>query len=202
MTGRGCREGEVARRAFWLAGMLILVTCAPPELWPREKNARFLPELQSGQTIVYEIHGRVQRKVKAESRVSSILKPADDKQEFSGELRVKIKEVKSENGRPVVLAQAGFEYPVTAADAGAPAEKRSIEFTITGNGQIKGISGYDELEPIERMAWQFWISRFAFGWTLPAGELKSGAKWKEEEPENNPAPISRLFSGARDNVRG
>jgi hypothetical protein len=185
-------RGEMKRLAFGLAGIAIVAVCTQTGLWSRDKNVRFVPELQKEQVVLYEIHGRVQRQVKTESRVSTILKPAQEKQDYSGQLRMKIKETGTENGRPVVNARAEFIYPVDPADANASAEKHFIDFTIGGNGQVRNLTGFDDLEPVERMAWQFWVSRFAFGWTLPAEELKRGEKWKNEEAESNPAPIARL----------
>ncbi len=180
-------------RLFWgPVGIAFLVVCAQNGLSSREKNARFVPSLQKEQSLVFEIHGRVQRKVKTESRVATILKPAEEKQEFSGQLHVKIADVGAESGRPVIRANAKFAYPGSPPEANSAANKRSIEFTISANGQVRNLSGFDDLDPIERMAWQFWISRFAFGWTLPGANLKRGEKWKSEESENNPAPIARL----------
>ncbi len=146
-----------------------------------------MPSLQKGQAVLYTVQGRVQRKVKSESRVSTILKPAEEKQEFSGQLHIKVMDVGTENGRPVIRAKAEFDYPENTT-----ALKHVAEFAISGNGQVKNMSGFDDWEPIERMAWQFWISRFAFGWTLSSENMKRGAKWKSEEPENSPAPIARL----------
>ena len=48
--------------------------------------------LQKDQRVVFDIQGRVHRKVKTESRVATILKPAEEKQEFSGQLQVKIED--------------------------------------------------------------------------------------------------------------
>jgi hypothetical protein len=50
----------------------------------------------------------------------------------------------------------------------------------------------DNLEPEQRMVWQFWIARFAYGWTLPADGVKPGQTWRSEEPERNSAPIANL----------
>ena len=180
------------RLACGLAALLCLLACLPAESAAKERNARFVPELTKGQTLVYDIHGRVQRHVKTQSRVSSILEPRDTKQEFSGKLRIKIESVESENGRPVISARADFEYAGDENESTPATEKRGVEFTIAGNGQVKSLTGFDDLDPLERIAWQFWLSRFAFGWTLPSDALKPGAKWKSEEPEDNPAPIARL----------
>lgn len=194
---RARRKQERWAKGFCAAGLAVLLVSLPGDLGAREKSGKFLPELHSGDILRYEIHGRVQRHVKTESLVSSILGPRDEKQEFSGELRITIKNVSTENGRPVVGARVEFVYPESGpeagADAGADAGKHFVEITVGGSGQVKNLTGDDDLEPMERMAWQFWVARFAFGWTLPVENVKRGQKWKSEEPENHPAPIARLM---------
>jgi hypothetical protein len=187
MNWRRCTHGRVARVLVGVIGLVAVALCSQSVLWSREKNARFVPLLQKGQALTYSIQGRVQRKVKTESRVATILKPSEEKQDFAGELHAKILDVGTENGHPFIRATVEFAYP------GNPAtDKHLAEFTIAGDGQVKNPLGFDEWDPIERMAWQFWISRFAFGWTLPSENLKRGEKWKSEEAENSPAPIARL----------
>ncbi len=187
MSWRPRTDERRERRLLGVVGLLGVALCLQNGLWSREKNASFVPLLQKDQSLIYSIQGRVQRKVKTESRVATILKPSEEKQEFTGELHIKFLDVRAAGGRPVIRAKAEFAYP------GNPAtEKRPVEFTIAGDGQVKNPSGFDEWDPIERMAWQFWISRFAFGWTLSPENTKRGVKWKSEEPENSPAPIARL----------
>ena len=185
--------GRTAKLTIRLAGVAILLLCLPALSRPREPNAKYLPELKAGQEIVYEIHGRVQRHVKTQSRVASILGPGDAKQEFSGQLRVKIKQVSAENGRPVMAARAVFEYPSNGKIAAPAEQSHPIEFTISRDGQVKNATGLDDLDPVESIAWQFWLSQFAFGWTLPPNNLRRGEKWKHEEPESSQAPIARLI---------
>jgi hypothetical protein len=182
-------RGGLSRRIF---SWICLAVCWRAELLARDKNVRFVPELKKEQVLLYDIHGRVQRHVKTESRVASILEPREAKQEFSGRLRVTIKELGAVNGRPFVSAEAAFEYAGDAPESTPAAKKHFVEFTIGGNGRVKSLTGLYDLDPVERMAWQFWISRFAFGWTFPQEKLKRGEKWKNEEPENNPAPIGKL----------
>jgi hypothetical protein len=67
-----------------------------------------------------------------------------------------------------------------------------VNFTIEENGQLGRAEGLDALAPEQRLAWQFWIARFAYGWTLPFNGIKPGDKWKSEEPEDTPSPIARL----------
>jgi hypothetical protein len=184
--------GRVRAVGFLMVlGMTMLLVC--PFAARSERKVKLTPDLVAGETILYEIRGRIQRQVKEESRVGTISTPGNVKQEFSETLRVRIKATRVESGRPVVDVQAEFEVPADGAEGNPPAEKHNVDFTIGGNGQLVRAAGLDDLNPLERIAWQFWISQFAFGWTLPSEKLKRGAKWKSEEPENNPTPIGRLM---------
>ena len=59
----------------------------------------------------------------------------------------------------MIRAEAEFTYPGNLPEADPAEKKRSIEFTISSDGQVRNVSGFDDLDPMERMAWQFWISR-------------------------------------------
>jgi hypothetical protein len=69
---------------------------------------------------------------------------------------------------------------------------QKLSFQILGNGQLAEIKNLEDLSPERRLLWQFWVARFAFGWTLPASRLKPGEKWKFEEPELNDSLIANL----------
>ncbi|HET6931158.1 MAG TPA: hypothetical protein VFI45_12620, partial [Candidatus Acidoferrum sp.] len=60
------------------------------------------------------------------------------------------------------------------------------------DGQLGNIQHLDDLAPEQRLVWQFWIARFAFGWILPSKRLKPGERWKFEEPELNDSLIAGL----------
>ncbi len=178
--------------------VLLAVTILPvwPLMWRTAasvaERVKLTPDLHAGETVRYDIRGRLQRHVKTESHVGFPSAPGDTKLELSATLSVKIKQVSTENGRPVVDAQGEFEYPTDVVAASPVKEKHKIDFTIGGNGQLLHAGGLDDLEPVERIAWQFWISRFAFGWTLPSETIKRGEKLKSEEPEINSSPIGNL----------
>ena len=157
-----------------------------------DNRVALLPRLHAGQALHYQIHGRVQRDVTTESRVTSMMKPADLKEDISLGLQVTIREIRSENGRPVIVAHGEFEFPNDAAGTKAPAANSKVDFTIDGAGQVQKVEGLDNLEPEQRLVWQFWIARFAYGWTLPVDGVKPGQTWKTEEPERTPGPIANL----------
>jgi hypothetical protein len=79
------------------------------------------------------------------------------------------------------------------AQASSPAlPEPKLTFDILGSGQLGDIKGLDDLSAEQRLIWQFWIARFAFGWTLPPSRLKPGEKWKFEEPETSDSLIAGL----------
>ena len=177
----------IARVGVTIALLAMVFMLARPFGWnvgaSGAEHAKLTPQLRPGEAIQYDIRGRLQRNVKTESHVGIPTAPADTKLELTATLRVKVKQVKMENGRPVVDAQAEFEYPPAVIPANQAKEKRVIDFTIGANGQLVRAAGLEELQPMERIAWQFWISRFAFGSTLSSENVRRGEKFKSEEAE-------------------
>jgi len=173
-----------------LAGVALCLTAATTV--QGDDRVALLPRLQAGQTLRYQIYGRVQRHVATESRVTSILKPPELKEDISAVLQVTIKEVREENGRPVVVARAEFVLSEDASVTDASSARPKVDFTIAGDGHLEKVAGLNDLDPELRLAWQFWIARFAYGWTLPAEGTKPGEKWKSQELEWTPGPIAKL----------
>ena len=169
--------------------MGVLLGAAPRN----DDKVLLLPRLQNGQTLRYESHGRLQRGVKTTSRVATILTPGELRRNLSIGLRLSVQEIRPVGGRPMMAAET--EVTSTGAEDGgdsrpAPAK---VNFTIGGDGQLTRADGLDELDPEQRVAWQFWISQFAFGLTLPTAGVKLGEKWKTVEAEPTPAPIANLL---------
>jgi len=176
-----------------LAWIAIAVFLMPTGAGAGEKHVKLMPELHSGQILRYDIHGRVQQHIKTESHVTNYKVPRDLKEEFSAVLRITVSNVGTENGRPVVSGQSEFEYPADGGAGSAVVQKHLVEFTIGGNGQLKKLSGLDDLEKVEQLAWRFWISQFAFGWTITGQNVKAGEAWKSEQGESSPGPIAHLY---------
>ncbi len=157
-----------------------------------DQRVVLLPRLQVGQTIKYDVHGHVQRGVRTESRVATMLHPGDVQRDVIMPLVFTASEIHVENGRPVVAAHAEFDAGDNeSAERGAPANA-NVKFLIAGDGQVQKAEGLDDVAPEMQLAWEFWLSRFAFGWTLPTDGAKPGDKWKTEAPERSPSPIANL----------
>jgi hypothetical protein len=186
------RPAVLARYMVSSALISVALCLAFAEHSSAGKKLVLIPRLHAGQTLRYQIHGRIQREVTTESRVTSMMKPPDLKEGISLELRVTINEIRAENGRPVVLALGEFEFPNDTAGAKVRAPNLKLDFAIDAAGQVQKVDGLDNLDPELRMVWQFWIARFAYGWTLPVDGVKLGQKWKTEEVERTPGPIANL----------
>jgi hypothetical protein len=182
---------SLARFAHIVAMVVALVPfCARTLL--SDSRQLFLPELKPGQTLLYEVHGRLNRSVKTESRVSSSRGPQQLKGDLSSRIRLSVQNVLAGNPRPTITVQTEL-LPATPPPANSPAPPiQKLTFDILGSGQLGHVKGLDDLSPEQRLVWQFWIARFAFGWTLPPSRIKPGEKWKFEEPELNDSLIAGL----------
>jgi hypothetical protein len=152
----------------------------------------FVPQLRAGQTLLYEVHGRLNRSVKTESRVSTFFGPQQLQGDLSSQIRISVQKVLAGKPHPIATVQTEL-LPITSAQTSSPAlPAQKLTFDILGSGQLGDIKGLDGISPEQRLIWQFWIARFAFGWTLPPSRLKPGEKWKFEEPETSDSLIAGL----------
>jgi len=157
-----------------------------------DTRSSLLPQLKPGQTFLYEVHGRLNRSVKTESRVSSVFGPQQLQGDLSNQIRLSIQKVLAGKPHPTVTLQTEL-LPDASAQAKSPASPaQKLTFDILGNGQLGNLKGLDDVPPEQRLLWQFWVARFAFGWILPPKRLKPGEKWKFEEPELNDSLIAGL----------
>jgi hypothetical protein len=153
----------------------------------------FLPQLKPGQTLLSEVHGRLNRSVKTESRVSTFYGPQQLQGDLSSQIRVTVQKVFAGKPRPTPTLETEL-LAITSAQTNSPtAPPQKLSFDILGSGQLGNLNGLDDLSPEQRLIWQFWVARFAFGWTLPASRLKPGEKWKFDEPETSDSLIAGLF---------
>jgi hypothetical protein len=151
-----------------------------------------VPQLKPGQVFLYEVHGRVNRTVKTESRVSSFRVPQQLKGDLSNQIRLIVQNVTTRKAHPIATLQTEL-LPAAPAPANSPASPaQKLSFQILGNGQLANVKDLEDISPEQRLLWQFWIARFAFGWTLAEGHLKPGDKWKFVEPELNDSLIANL----------
>ncbi len=151
-----------------------------------------LPQLKPGQSFLYEAHGRLDRKVKTESRVSSMRGPQELQSDLSNRIRFLIQDTRPGKPGPIVTAQTEILPAEGASNISSASPTPKLSFNILANGQLGNINGLDALSPEQRLLWQFWVARFAFGWTLPQNGMRLGEKWKSEDPELSDSLIAGL----------
>jgi hypothetical protein len=176
----------------WRAVGCVVLLAAGIGAARSDQRVVLLPALLAGQAIKYDVHGNVKKHVKTESRVATMLHPGDVQRDVVMPLVFTAKEIHVVNGRPVVAAHAEFAPKESDSSVKNASARADIEFTISGDGQVAKAEGLDDVAPEERLAWEFWLSRFAFGWTLPVNGAKPGDKWRTEEPEQSASPIADL----------
>jgi hypothetical protein len=195
MAAQAIAPAAARRPLLWFVSVAILcaagvLLCGP--ILRGDARQLFLPKLQRGQILQYEVHGRVERKVTTESNVSSMRGPQDFDADLSNLVRLSVQEVRAAKSQPWVSAEVELLPGPNTPNPRATIPVSKVAFDILDRGQLGRISGLDDLSPEQRLLWQFWVARFAFGWTLPANGMKPGEKWKYEEPELDSSLIADL----------
>ena len=119
--------------------------------------------------------------------------PRELKRDVSTALRLSVREMRLVQKRPMMAAETELDSGPDAAAGSATVTHPKVSFTITADGNLTRADGIDDLDAEQRIAWQFWVAQFAFGWTLPVSGVRRGEKWKSVETEKNPAPIANLI---------
>ena len=143
----------------------------------REPHSGVPVQLHAGQELVYQMHYRVERDTKTESRVIAPIAPPAEPIDLLRSVRVKVLEAGS--GR----VPGSTRLQVEIAPAGSPPESpaRHVQFTLDAGGNVSDTDGIDSLTPGERELWRDWVERFAAVWAFPPN-LKPGQRWTSEEP--------------------
>jgi hypothetical protein len=173
---------------LWLAIFAIVGLSAAAK---SDERTQFFPRLQNGETLRYQSQARLKRYVKTKSVFATMFDPAPLNVDFSTNLQLSIQDFHAMDRRPMLAAETQV-LPGDLSGAGTAPKSLKIDFIVGEDGGVTRADGLDDLEPQQRLAWQFWVSQFAFGWTLPASGVKPGEKWKSVEPEKTPSPIANL----------
>lgn len=176
------------RATLWVvAGAIVLIGAAKSV-----DRIQFFPHLQNGDTLRYESHARLNRFVKTKSNVATMFEPRPVRADFSTNLQLSVQDFHALDHRPMLAARTELlpSELIAAPDSG-PHPLR-VDFMIGGDGAVTRADGIEDLGPEQRLAWQFWVAQFAFGWTVPAPGVKLGEKWKSVEVEQTPTPIANL----------
>jgi hypothetical protein len=175
--------------AVWLgiASLVLLGTAAPSD-----DRIQLFPQLQNGDTLRYESHARLRRYVKTKSTVVTMFEPKPVLADFSSNLQLSIQDFHAMDRRPMLAAETQLLATEPLPEGRAAPHPLKVNFAIGGDGTLTHADGLDDLDPEQRLAWQFWVAQFAFGWTLPPSGVKRGEKWKSVEAEKTPTPIANL----------
>lgn len=206
---RGAVTDAMRHRLHRTAGFFLLASAT---LCAGDRRVHLLPNLQPGQTITYLIRFQTDRTVRTESKVAAPMAPDAAQLDAHGLFRIEILDVQSAGTRSAIHARGQFLTLDSGAGLKGPPGKKPdgdqrrldpdgkiIEFTISPDGSVSNVKGLDTLPLDRQQVWLQWVARFALAWTLPAEGMKSGEKWKSEQPEQGGSPIAGL-NWARDST--
>ena len=182
---RGCNQFAV----LWLVATSMLLLVAEGQ---SDDHFQLFPRVQNGDTLHYESHARLNRYVRTKSSVATMFEPTPLHVDCSTNLQLSVQDFHALDNRPMMAAETQLLSPEPPAASSATQHPLKVDFTIGGDGGLTHADGLDDLAPEQRLAWQFWVAQFAFGWTLPASGVKPGEKWKSVEVETTPTPITKL----------
>jgi hypothetical protein len=174
---------------FSVAAVAILLLVAAAK---SDDRILLLPRLQNGDTFRYDTHARLNRFVKTKSKVATMFEPTPLSADFFTNLQLSVQEFHELDHRPLMAAETQLLPTEPTVMGAATPHLPKIDFTIGGDGALAHEEGLEDLGPEQRLAWQFWVAQFAFGWTLPSSGVKPGEKWKSAEVEKTPTPIANL----------
>lgn len=184
---RACLTRWAESAAVLASLLLVWATTSHSDIRPL-----LVPQLKPGQTFLYEVHGRLNRSVKTQSNISSLYGPPILQGDLSSQIRLSVQKVLAGKPHPIATVQTELLPSATAKAASSAPSTQKLTFEILHNGRLGDVKGLDDLSPEQRLIWQFWVARFAFGWILPPKRLKPGEKWKFEEPELSDSLIAGL----------
>ena len=192
--------------------VVLMVMCANVARLSAKSSAKdrivLFPKLVAGQVLTYQIAYHADKSATTKSTVatSTPRSPSGTETKVQALLRLEVVGVETQGQRATVHARTFFQVINSATHLTVPKDiptppdqvQRqdpkgvSIEFTIHPDGRIDQIKDLDILFPEQQQAWQEWAARFAASAALPEGGIRIGQKWKTEELETSPAPISKL----------
>ncbi|HZS70589.1 MAG TPA: hypothetical protein VFA13_02015 [Candidatus Acidoferrum sp.] len=169
--------GALVPKPGMILGLMLALASPLGLAHAREPHSGVPVQLHAGQELVYQMHYRVERDTKTESRVIAPIAPPAEPIDLLRSVRVKILE--AGGGR----LPASTRLQVEIAPAGSPPESpaKRVQFALDAAGNVSDTDGIESLTPGERELWRDWVERFAAVWAFPSN-LKPGQKWTSEEP--------------------
>src|SRR5246127_3927504 len=115
MKGSARAAKDSSGLALCVALVLAGVKLCSPGVVRSDNRVALIPHLRAGDTMRYESHARLERHVKSESRVVTLLGPRELKRDLSAAFTVSIKDIQGTGDRPTVVALAEVDAPADAA---------------------------------------------------------------------------------------
>lgn len=193
----------IKRSVQFTIGLLLLAVITSRA---GDKPAHLIPNLHTGQKVLYMIEYHSDKKVKTESRVVAPMAPNAAQLDAHGLLQIEVLGLQPSGRKMAIQARARFLTPDSGVGVKKDSDKKPnsdvqrddpnakiLEFTISAEGSVEKVLGLDSLFPEQQQAWQEWVARFALAWTLPKDGLRIGEKWKSEQSETANSPIATLY---------
>src|SRR6266700_1137828 len=143
-----------------ITGLFLL---AAATLCAGDRRVHLLPQLQSGQTITYLIRFQSDKNIKTESNVVAPMIPDAAQLDAHGLLRVEVLDVQQTGSKTAIHLRGQFLTLDSGVWLKGPGEKKpnwekqrvdpsgkSIEFTISPDGSVTGVTGLDSLFPEQK----------------------------------------------------
>jgi hypothetical protein len=198
--------GQAASRRALVSCCATLFALSASAAAPRADRVNLFPKLQAGQTLTYRIAYHLDKQANTQSSVKWAQTPAAADVMVQGLLRLEVLAVQAQGPRSVIHARTWFqslnstthmkvpENIPTPSDQVQRQDPKgiAIEFTVLPDGRVDEVKGLDALYPEQQQAWQQWASTFAAAAIFPADGIKLTQRWKSEEPEKSPSPITGL----------
>jgi hypothetical protein len=205
----------MSRRKFAGSALTVVamtVMCVNVALLSAKPSAKdrvtLFPKLVAGQVLTYQIAYHANKSATTKSTVATATPqaPSGTETNVRALLRLEVLGAEAQGQHATVRARTFFQVLNSATHVTVPqniptppdqVQKQdskgvAIEFTINPDARIDQIKGLEALFPEQQQAWMEWVSRFAASAALPVGGVRIGQKWKTEELESSPAPISKL----------
>jgi hypothetical protein len=164
-----------------------------------------VPTWESGDSLFYRVHLKINRDIKTKSALSLPKTPTDADLDVQGILQVVPISSSTPANSGAVRLRTWFitlvsdisilprgAKPTDGKTQRVPADDKSVDCTLEPTGEIDEIAGLDALAPEQQQAWREWATRFAAPFTLQNQHRKRGEKWTGEEAEAIPSPIADL----------
>jgi hypothetical protein len=209
MTLRRKFAGPAFAFVTWIAAVGVVSAAGPVGATPRpNERVTLFPKLVAGQILTYQIVYHAEKSATTQSSVATATpkSPSGTDTNVRALLRLEVLSAENRGQRATVRIRSYFQNMNSATHLTVPKDLPSppdqvqrldpkgvaIEFTIEPDGRVDQFKGLDVLYPEQQQAWLEWVARFAASAALPENGVRIGQKWKTEEPESSPAPISKL----------